>query len=187
MISGVGHTLGQAVGMRSADLYLVIREDGSQQGPASVEVLKEWMVQGAIQPQTQLKSVATGETILASELPGIYTVQAPTSVTPPPQIAPQAAYPRESPQKQAEAYSALDMLVPVRADIFAVAAGYFGLFSLVVVGAPFALIFGVIALRRIKQNPNRTGKGRAWFGIIMGSLVLSLAAFALLASVLGRS
>lgn len=173
--------------MSSADLYLVIREDGSQHGPASVEVLKEWMVQGAIQPQTQLKSLGTGETILASQLPGIYTVQASQSVTPPPQVAPQAAYLRESPQKQAEAYGALDMLVPMRADIFAVAAGYFGLFSLVVIGAPFAVIFGVIALRRIHQNPNRTGKGRAWFGIIMGGLVLSLLAFALMASMRSRS
>ncbi len=187
MTPGVGHTLFQAAGMSSADLYLVISEDGSQRGPATVQVLKEWMVQGAIQPQTQLKSVATGETILASELQGIYTVQAPPSVTSPPLVAPQAAYPRESPQKQAEAYGALDMLVPVRADIFAVAAGYFGLFSLVVIGAPFALLFGVIALRRIKQNPNRTGKGRAWFGIIMGSLVLILLGFALVASMMGRN
>lgn len=172
------------------NLYLVILEDGTQKGPASVSVLKEWAAQGAVLPTTLLKNVSTGETCPAASLVGVVATQAVQA--PPPlkspasdNLPPVGAYPRASHEKQAENYGALDMLVPIRADIFAVAAGYFGLFSLVVVGAPFAIIFGVIALRRIKHHPERTGKGRAWFGIIMGSLVLSLTILAIAGSIFG--
>lgn len=186
-----GHTQQFRLEMCSRTHYLVIHEDGTQQGPATAEVIKGWMDQGVVTPSTLLQNVETGENVPASSIIGIAAVPIPPPIAPPP-LAPaqdvqdshHAAYPRPE-QKNPAAYGALDMLVPVRADIFAVAAGYFGLFSLVVIGAPFALLFGIIALRRIKQNPERTGKGRAWFGIVMGALVLGLLGFSLASSLLG--
>jgi hypothetical protein len=32
------------------------------------------------------------------------------------------------------------------------------------------LIFGILALNDIKKHPDKMGKGRAWFGIIMGGI-----------------
>ena len=62
------------------------------------------------------------------------------------------------------------MVLPVGRSGWAIAAGYMGLFSLLCVPGPIALILGVIAVIDIKRNPERHGMGRAIFGIIMGTL-----------------
>lgn len=61
-------------------------------------------------------------------------------------------------------------LLPVGRSGFAMAAGYLALFSVLVVPAPLALLFGVLALRDIKKHPEKSGRGRAWFGIVFGGL-----------------
>jgi len=61
-------------------------------------------------------------------------------------------------------------LVPVGRSGLAIAAGYLALFSVLFIPAPFALIFGILALNDIKKHPDKMGKGRAWFGIIMGGI-----------------
>ena len=63
-------------------------------------------------------------------------------------------------------------LLPIGRSGWAIAAGYLALFSVLVLPAPFALFCGVMGLRDIEKNPTKLGKGRAWFGIIMGLLVL---------------
>jgi hypothetical protein len=62
------------------------------------------------------------------------------------------------------------MLLPVGRSGWAIAAGYFGLFSFVVCPAPIALVLGLVAIRDIKRNPERHGMGRAVFGLVMGIL-----------------
>jgi uncharacterized ubiquitin-like protein YukD len=56
----------------------------------------------------------------------------------------------------------------------AIVAGYLGLLSLFpFVGLAFgigAIITGVVALRTLKTNPHLIGRGRAWFGLITGSI-----------------
>lgn len=64
----------------------------------------------------------------------------------------------------------LRFVVPVNPSMWAVAAGYLGLFSVLCLPAPIALFAGIKGLKDIKQNPNKNGEGRAWFGIIMGSI-----------------
>jgi len=73
---------------------------------------------------------------------------------------------------------AMRMLLPVGRSMWAIAAGYLGLFSLIGCAAPFAIFCGIMALRDIKQHPQRHGKGRAIFGIVMG--VIGLPLFAVL-------
>jgi hypothetical protein len=76
---------------------------------------------------------------------------------------------------------AMRMLLPIGRSGYAIIAGYFGLFSLIVFPAPLALIFGLLALRDIKQHPEKGGKGRAIFGVVMGTIfTLILVAFILL-------
>jgi len=62
------------------------------------------------------------------------------------------------------------MLLPVGRSVFAILAGYAGLFSLIFIGAPFALIFGILAIIDIKKHPEKHGMGRAIFGLVMGIL-----------------
>jgi hypothetical protein len=64
----------------------------------------------------------------------------------------------------------LQWMLPVGRSGYAVAAGYLGLLSLLVVPAPLALLFGILAIKDIERNPERLGKGRAIFGIVMGVL-----------------
>jgi uncharacterized protein DUF4190 len=66
---------------------------------------------------------------------------------------------------------------------YAIAAGYAGLFSLLILPAPLALGLGIAALRDIRRNGKR-GRGRTWFALVLGSLgtvaVLGILFFSLL-------
>ncbi|GHT47533.1 hypothetical protein FACS189454_09950 [Planctomycetales bacterium] len=74
-----------------------------------------------------------------------------------------------------------DWIIPTRVSGWAIAAGYAGLFAVLFVTAPVALILGIIALRDVNHR-NCPGKGRAIFGLVMGSIftLLLLAFLALL-------
>src|SRR5262249_46639654 len=67
------------------------------------------------------------------------------------------------------------MLLPVGRPITAIAAGYLGLFAFVpflgALAGAGALICGLFALQSIKADPELSGKGRAWFGIIAGGVL----------------
>jgi len=65
---------------------------------------------------------------------------------------------------------AIRMLLPVGRSVWAIAAGYAGLFALLCFPAPIALILAVIAIRDIKRHPEKHGMGRAVFGLVMGIL-----------------
>jgi uncharacterized RDD family membrane protein YckC len=56
----------------------------------------------------------------------------------------------------------------------AIAAGYLGLCSVIVIPAPFALVVGILALRQLRAHPELGGKAGAIFGIVMGTLVTGL-------------
>ena len=64
------------------------------------------------------------------------------------------------------------MAMPVGRPGSAIAAGYLGLFCLMPLPlfGIAAIICGLIALRTLKRKPHLHGKGRAWFGLIMGVL-----------------
>ena len=77
-------------------------------------------------------------------------------------------------ENKQETSVAVRMLVPVGRSGWAIAAGYLAFFSVLIIPAPFALIAGIIALVDIKKHPDKHGKGRAIFGLIMGLLFTSL-------------
>lgn len=82
------------------------------------------------------------------------------------------------------------LLLPVGTSGLAIAAGYVGLVSVLLVPAPFALILGILAvrgIRRSRQGPRPThGMGRAVFGIVMGSLFTALLLTLAIALLSGR-
>ncbi|MBS0206324.1 MAG: DUF4190 domain-containing protein [Planctomycetes bacterium] len=73
------------------------------------------------------------------------------------------------------------MLIPVGRPISSIAAGYCALFGVIpLLGLPFSLaavVCGIYALGVIKRNPDLSGSGRAWFGIVLGGL-MTLVSFA---------
>lgn len=79
------------------------------------------------------------------------------------------------------------MLLPVGRSGYAIVSGYCGLLSLFpllgVLPALIGVITGLIALRHIRQRTNLHGKGRAWFGIVAGSLSIALHLVALLTQI----
>ncbi len=70
--------------------------------------------------------------------------------------------------------AAMRMFLPVGRSGWAIAAGYLGLFGLVVLPAPIALIVSIVAIRDLKRSREtdrpKYGMGRAVFGLIVGIL-----------------
>ncbi len=62
------------------------------------------------------------------------------------------------------------LLLPVGRSGWAIAAGYLGLFSFLVVFAPICLIISIIAAGHLRRHPELHGWGRTIFGLIMGVL-----------------
>jgi hypothetical protein len=69
------------------------------------------------------------------------------------------------------------MLLPVGRSGYAIAAGYLGLFSPLVIPAPLAILFGILAVRDIYKNAHKCGMGRAVFAITIGGIFTILYAF----------
>lgn len=78
---------------------------------------------------------------------------------------------------------AMRMLLPVGRSVWAVLAGYAGLFAVLGICAPFALILGIVAVVDIKRHPEKHGMGRAIFGIVMGVLGILVPAVIFIAMV----
>ncbi len=93
----------------------------------------------------------------------------------------QVAVPPPPPSAALEANVAMRFLLPVGRSGWAIAAGYLGLFSVGLVLAPIAIIVSIVALRDLKMNPKKFGKGRAIFGLVMGILGSVALPFAILA------
>lgn len=66
------------------------------------------------------------------------------------------------------------LLVPVGRPASAIASGYCALFGIIpILGLPFsiaAVVCGIVALKAIRANRDLSGKGRAWFGTILGTI-----------------
>lgn len=63
-------------------------------------------------------------------------------------------------------------VAPIHSSGWAVTASYLGLLSVLLIFAPFAILTGLKALHDLKENPHKTGKGRAIFGLVMGAVCL---------------
>jgi len=68
----------------------------------------------------------------------------------------------------------LRLLLPVGRSGWAIAAGYLGLFSMILLPAPISLVVSLVAIRDIRRSKGtarvKHGMGRAIFGLVMGIL-----------------
>ena len=92
----------------------------------------------------------------------------------------QVVMPPPPPSAALEDDVAMRLLLPVGRSGWAIAAGYLGLFSICLVPAPIAIVVSIVALRDLKMNPKKFGKGRAIFGLVMGILGTAVLPFAIL-------
>ena len=80
---------------------------------------------------------------------------------------------------------AMRMILPVGRSGLAIAAGYVGLFAVLLVPAPIALILGILAVIDIRRHPEKHGMGRAVFALIMGGIFSILMFIFILSAALG--
>lgn len=76
---------------------------------------------------------------------------------------------------------AMRLLLPVGLSGWAIASGYLGLISVLLIPAPFAVLTGVLAILEMNRNPKKHGMGRAIFGIVMGAIFSLGLVFAVIA------
>lgn len=69
---------------------------------------------------------------------------------------------------------AMRLIMPVGTSVWAIAAGYLALFSVLCLPAPLALFAGIMAIREMRRDPTKHGMGRAVFGILMGGIGTAL-------------
>src|SRR5262249_53592077 len=78
--------------------------------------------------------------------------------------------PLPSPGAKKQELESLALVVPVNTSVWAIAAGYLGLFAVLLIFAPPALFCGIMAVLSLRRNKGMRGHVRAWLGIAMGLL-----------------
>lgn len=131
--------------------------DGNQSGPHPGSVAVAWAKSGQLRPIDLVWSDGMTDWVPAGQAQPFVGVFVEKLVA--------ASVPRRLGDD-----ATMRAILPVGRSGWAIAAGYLGLFSVLFVPAPFALLTGIIAIVDIKRNEHKHGMGRAIFGIIMGAL-----------------
>jgi hypothetical protein len=163
--------------------YLMQR--GQQSGPVSADTIREMVASSRVLPTDLGWRQGMPQWFPLHLLPDL--IQASSDGPQPPPLPPQAlSYvlpPRYGPPQDPGENPTMRMLMPVGRSGWAIAAGYLGLFSVLLFPAPVAIGAAIYAISDIKKNPKHHGMGRAIFGLIMGILgtivliIIAIAAF----------
>lgn len=156
---------------------------GVQNGPVSEDDLRSLAASGRLLPTDLVWTAGMPSWQPAASIPGLLPA---ASAGPPPLPSSRPAAPYPPPRLDDGDDQALRWVLPVGRSGWAIAAGYLGIFSLLVIFAPFAVLAGVLGLREIKKNPRLGGRGRAIFGIVMGGIVTLLMGLALVLPLFSR-
>ncbi|HZL37906.1 MAG TPA: DUF4339 domain-containing protein [Tepidisphaeraceae bacterium] len=162
-------------------------QNNAQRGPVSIDHLKQMAASGQLRPADLVWQAGMAQWSPAGSVAGLFTgppLPPPMIAPPPVGVAPAtigyyAAAPVAWGPPNLGADAGMRMLLPVGRSGWAIAAGYLGLLSLLLVPAPFALICSIIAIVDMKRHPEKHGMGRVVFGLIMGSLGTIALCFAL--------
>ncbi len=142
------------------------RRGEAQMGPVSWEDLVHTAQAGGLGSGDLVWTDGMAQWQTAWTIPGLLPQQRVAMPPAQPSYASYAVPARPSPGDD----PMMRMLLPVGRSGWAIAAGYLGLLSFLGIFGPFALITGIVAVRDIRQHPEKHGLGRAWFGIVMGIL-----------------
>jgi hypothetical protein len=164
----------------SDDRLYTVQGSGEPIGPVDKATLLQMNAEGRL-VGVQVIEGGSGRVLGNEELRALLAVAPPVMpTTPPVQPAPQPSIynydqPMQSPYQRPTVQTAakddpMRFVMPLNPSVWALGAGYLGLFSVTLIFAPFALIVGLVALKDLNEHPEKTGKGRAWFGVIMGGI-----------------
>ena len=113
-------------------------KDGAQHGPLSWEQLVMTTQAGTVGPQDLVWNASMQGWMPASSVPGLGPATPPTAYSPP-----------------SNTYAddpAMRMILPIGRSGWAIAAGYLGLVSVLLLPAPFALATGIYAISEIRRD-----------------------------------
>jgi competence protein ComGC len=135
-------------------MYKIIGADGKEYGPVSTEQLRQWLREGRVNSETKIQQEGATDWLPLSLVPEFAVEVSPPGVTPAQGSAPGG---------------------PAKASGLAITSlvlGILGLFSCGLT-ALFGLVFGIIALVKIKNSQGRlSGNGLAIAGIVVSGLFL---------------
>lgn len=169
-------SLRPGAGQRDMNCFYI--SGGVQQGPVSWDTLLSLAASGRLLPGDMVWYDGLPAWQPAATIAGLFPPHAGWAPTPGP-YPPGRAHTTDD--------EVLKWMVPIGVSGWAMASGYLGLFSVIAIGAPFAILTGILALNDIKRNPERRGKGRAIFGIVMGSIFTALYGYLILSVLLNPS
>ena len=172
------------------EIQWFIASHGVQQGPLSDMDLRQCATDGRLNPDDLVWRDGMSIWLAARTIRGLIPAQMPPPLPAGPQNAPPPMAMLYTPppgyhQPDIGQNAGMRMILPVGRSGWAIAAGYLGLVSFVVVPAPVALIISIIAILDIKKHPDRHGMGRAIFGLIMGILGTVALGIALVYAIVG--
>ena len=157
--------------------YYIIGGDGKEYGPKPDSEVREWIAEGRLNAQSQIRGQSDADWRILADLPefaGDLFGATPSAPAPPTPSAPaiqqyQHPYPQYSAQTQSSPNG------------MAITGMIMGILSILAIypccGIPFnilGIIFSTIGLSQIKSNPHQDGKGMAIAGLICSILSLLL-------------
>ncbi len=151
-------------------------KSGQQLGPVSEQSLRELVASGGLAAADLVWRQGMPSWVPAASVPGLMPAAPAYSAAAPPPIPAMplgyagtyGGYP--PPANSAPDDPAMRWLMPVGRSGWAIAAGYLGLFSFIILPAPISLIVSIIAIRDLKRDKTKRGMPRAIFGLVMGIL-----------------
>jgi hypothetical protein len=159
-------------------------QGGQQLGPVDIASLQQLAASGQLKPGDLVWTQGMPAWQPSAQVAGIFQ----TGPTPPPILATPIGYATPTPYVPGPSLgdnAGARWLLPVGRSGWAIAAGYLGLLSFLVVPGPFAIICSIIAIRDIRKHPDRHGMGRAIFGLVTG-IILPIAMCVLVAATVYR-
>ena len=160
-------------------MYFLIGGDGKEYGPKGAMEVREWIAEGRLNAQSQIKPQGEEEWVQLSSLLEFAADLNPQAVTPSP--APVSLPPLPQPATHPAPPAAYTPTPKTGSNPMAMAGMICGIISLATLcccyGLPFnilGLVFSLIGLSQIKANPQQQGKGMAKAGLICSILSILL-------------
>lgn len=154
-------------------MYKIIGSDGQEYGPVTSEQIRQWVAEGRVNAQTKIRSEGEADWQTLAELSEF----SPVLIQGPP--AASAGAPPAFPSSATAA--GIAMANRPRNNPMALTGMILGICSLTIglvcCGPLFAIggiVFSIIGLSQIKNDPTQTGRGMAIAGLITGILGLLL-------------
>jgi Domain of unknown function (DUF4190)/GYF domain 2 len=139
-------------------MYKIIGADQKEYGPVSAEQLRQWLNEGRVNGHTKVQAANTAEWKTLAEIPEFAALLPKAPPPPLPSARPVPITPL--PPKPGNSSLAVWSMVTGICS-FLCCCGWFVL-------APTSIVLGAVALSRLKNHPEMTGRGFAIAGIVIG-------------------